>query len=49
MKCTAEMGSDGMIHVPCFMKTGIGVEGKLKFGLSNLKGCNVDITDVRNL
>jgi hypothetical protein len=26
MKCTFEMASDGMIHVPSFMKTGSGIE-----------------------
>jgi hypothetical protein len=49
MKCTVEIGSDGMIYIPSFIKTGAGVEGILRFCLSNLKGCNIVITDGRNL
>jgi hypothetical protein len=31
------------------MKTGAGVQTILRFCLSNLKGCNVGITDERDL
>jgi hypothetical protein len=33
-----------MIFLPSFMKIGTGVEGIIRFGLSNLKGCNVGTT-----
>jgi hypothetical protein len=49
MKYTVEMGSGGMIYIPGFMKTGKGIEEILMICLSNLKGCNVDITDARGL
>jgi hypothetical protein len=39
------MTSDGMIYIPGFMKIGRGVQTILRFGLSNLMGCNVDITE----
>jgi hypothetical protein len=43
MKCGFEMG--GIICIPGFMKIGTGVEGILRFGHSNLKGCYVGITE----
>jgi hypothetical protein len=43
------MASHGMAYVPSFMKIGIGVESKLKFCLRHLRGCNVGITDERDL
>jgi hypothetical protein len=49
VKCTVEMGSGSMTYIPSFMKTGIGAERTLRFRLSNLKGCNVGITNGRNL
>jgi hypothetical protein len=45
MKCTGEMGSDAMIHIPNFMKIGTDVEEILKFYISNFKYGNVGITD----
>jgi hypothetical protein len=42
MKGIAEMGSDGMIYLP-------SVQAILTFCLSNLNGCNVGITDGRDL
>jgi hypothetical protein len=39
------MGSGGMINIPSFMKIGMGVQAILRFCLSNLRGCNVGITD----
>jgi hypothetical protein len=38
-----EMGSGGMMYLPSFMKSGIGVEGILRFCPSNLEGCNSGI------
>jgi hypothetical protein len=43
------MGSGDMIYIPCLVKIGAGFEGILRFSLSNLKSCNVGITDGRNL
>jgi hypothetical protein len=43
------MSSGGMIYIPNFMKTSTGVEGILRFCLSNLKGCNAGIADGRDL
>jgi hypothetical protein len=47
------MASDGMIytyiHTPSFVKIDIGVQEILRFCLSNLNGCNVGITDGRDL
>jgi hypothetical protein len=41
-------GSKGH-DIPTFKKTGRDVKGMLWFCLSNQKGFNVDITDVRDL
>jgi hypothetical protein len=49
MKWSVEMGSDGMIHIPSFIKIGISVEGILRHCPSNLKGCNVSVTEGRHL
>jgi hypothetical protein len=49
MKYTVEMASCGIICIPSFMKIGTGVQAILKFSLRNLRGCNVGITDVRDL
>jgi hypothetical protein len=40
-----EMPSYGMIFLPSFIKTGTDVEGTLRFCVSNLKVCNVHITE----
>jgi hypothetical protein len=40
-----EMVSGGMIYIQSLIKIGSGVEGILKFYLSNLKGSNVGFTD----
>jgi hypothetical protein len=37
-----------MIYIPSFMKIGTGVQAILRFPLSNLRGCNVGITDGRD-
>jgi hypothetical protein len=49
MKYSAEVASCGMIYVPNFMKIGTGTEAILRFCLGNLTGCNVGISDVRDL
>jgi hypothetical protein len=50
MKCVVEMGSGGThdIHRK-FLKNGTDIQGKLRFCHSSLKGCNVGITDRREL
>jgi hypothetical protein len=49
MKYAVEMASCCIIHVPSFMKTGTCVQAILRFCLRNLRGCNVGITDRRDL
>jgi hypothetical protein len=44
-----EMGSGGMIYIQRFMKIGTGVQAILRFYLRNLRGCNVGITDGKDL
>jgi hypothetical protein len=44
-----EMASCGMIFLPSYMKTGAGVQAVLKFCLRNLRGCNVGISEVKEL
>jgi uncharacterized protein YraI len=44
-----EMASYGMTFLPSFMKIRKGVQAILRFCLSYLKGCNVDITDGTDL
>jgi hypothetical protein len=43
------MASCGMIYVTSLMKTGTGVQAVSRFGFRNLRGCNVGITDRRDL
>jgi hypothetical protein len=46
-----KMASYDMAHVLSSMKAGRGVRAKLRFSLSNMRGCNVGITegsDLRN-
>jgi hypothetical protein len=49
IKYAVEMASCGMINIPSFMKTGTGVQAILRFCLRNLRGCNVRVTDERDL
>jgi hypothetical protein len=49
MKFAVEMGSGGMIYIPSFMKIGTDVEATLRFRLSSLEGCNIGVTDWKNL
>jgi hypothetical protein len=45
MKYADEMASCSMIYMPSLMTTGRGVQARLRISLSNLRGCNVGITD----
>jgi hypothetical protein len=49
MTNAVEMPSCRMLILPSFMKIDTGVQAILRFRLSNLKGCNVGITDGRDL
>jgi hypothetical protein len=49
MKCTVEMGSGGIIHIPSFMEIGKGVEGISRLCLSSLKASNVGTTEGTDL
>jgi uncharacterized protein YraI len=49
MMHAVEMASCEMIYLPRFMKIGRGVQAILRFCNSNLNGCNVTITDGRDL
>jgi hypothetical protein len=49
MMYAVEMASSGMIYLPSFMKIATGDQAILRFGLRNLKACNVGITDGRDL
>jgi hypothetical protein len=49
MTYAVEIPSQGMIFLPSFMKIDAGVQAILRFCLRNLRGCNVGITDGRDL
>jgi uncharacterized protein YraI len=49
MTYAIEMASCGMIYFPSIMKIATGLQATLRFCLRNLKGCNVGITDGRDL
>jgi hypothetical protein len=49
VKYAVEMASCGMINTPSFMKIGAVLQAILRFGLRNLRGCNVGIIDGRDL
>jgi hypothetical protein len=49
MMYVVEMPSCGMIFLQSCQKIGKGVEGILRFCLSSLKGCDVGISDGRDL
>jgi hypothetical protein len=49
MKCTVETRSGGKIYGPSFMKIGTDVQAMLRFCLRNLRGCNIGITDGKEL
>jgi hypothetical protein len=49
MKYAVEIASYGMIYLLSFRKTGAGIQAILRFCLRNLRGCNIGITDGRNL
>jgi hypothetical protein len=44
-----EMALYSMIYVPSFMKIGTDIQAVLRFCLSNLRGCNVGVTNGRDL
>jgi hypothetical protein len=44
-----QIDSCGMIRIPSFVKIGTGVQAILRFGLRNLRGCNIGIRDERDL
>jgi hypothetical protein len=44
-----ETTSCGIIYLPSFMKIGTGVQVILRFCFRNVRGCNVGITDERDL
>jgi hypothetical protein len=44
-----EIASCGMICILSFMKSCTGIQAIFKFGRRNLRGCNVGITDGRDL
>jgi hypothetical protein len=43
------MDSYGMIYIPSFLKVGTDVQAILRFCLRKLRGCNVGISDERDL
>jgi uncharacterized protein YraI len=49
MMYAIERASCGMMYVPSFMKIAAGVQAILRFCVRNLKGCNVSITNGRDL
>jgi hypothetical protein len=49
MDNAVEVASYDIIYIPGFMKMGIGVQAILRFGLGNLRACNVGITGGRDL
>jgi hypothetical protein len=49
MKYTFDMASCGIIYIPSFMKIDAGIQAILRFFLRNLRGCNIGITDVRDM
>jgi hypothetical protein len=49
MKYAGEMASYGTKYIPSFMKTGEGVQAILRTYLRNMRGCNVGITDDKDL
>jgi hypothetical protein len=44
-----EIPSCSMVHVPSFMKIDAGFQAILRFRFRNLRGCNVGISDGRDL
>jgi hypothetical protein len=49
VKYAIEIASCDMIYIPSSMKVDTGVQAILRFRLRNLRGCNVGVTDERNL
>jgi hypothetical protein len=40
------VAADGMVHIPGFMKIGVGTQVILRFYLGTLRGCSVGTTVV---
>jgi hypothetical protein len=49
MMYTVEMASCGIIRLQSFMKIGTDIQAILRFCLRNMRGCNIDITDGKDL
>jgi hypothetical protein len=49
VKYAVEIASSDMVYVPSLMYIGTGVQALLTFCLSNLRYCNVGITEERDL
>jgi hypothetical protein len=49
MKYVVSMASCGMIYIPSIMEIGTGVQAIVRFNLSSLRGCNIGITEGRDL
>jgi hypothetical protein len=49
MSYAIEMGSGGIIYIRSFMKTGTGVQTILRSCFNNMRGCNIGITERRDL
>jgi hypothetical protein len=44
-----EISSYGMVFLPNSIKIGVGIQAILRFCLRKLEGCNVGITNARDL
>jgi hypothetical protein len=49
MKYAVEIASCGMIYLMIFIKIGTGIEKIIRFFFRNLRGCNIGITDGKDL
>jgi hypothetical protein len=49
INCAVEMGLGGIIYMQSFMKIGTYVQAILRGCLRNPRGCNVGVTDERDL
>jgi hypothetical protein len=49
MEYGVEMISCGMMYIKSFIKIDAGVQATLMFNLRNLTGCNIGITDGKEL
>jgi hypothetical protein len=49
MPYATEIASCSMIYMSSFLKINTGVQAIIRFCLSNLRGCNVGITDPKGI